>query len=80
MAHPPFAAHRDGARVDVDGRTWWGSCAWDGLGIVAALGLRDATVVSNDVELLARDGRVGGEGVFHVALPAADWWADIRFT
>ena len=79
MAHP-FAAHRDGARVEAGGRTWWGSCAWDVLGIVAALGLREATVVSNRVELHVRDGQVGGDGVFHVALPAADWWADIRFT
>jgi len=79
MAHP-FAAHREGTRVDAGARTWWGSCAWDGLGIAAALGLREATVVSNEVELHVRDGRVGGEGVFHVALPAAEWWADIRFT
>ena len=45
MAHP-FAAHRQGARVDAGGRTWWGSCAWDGLGIVAALELGDATVAA----------------------------------
>ena len=30
MAHP-FAAHHDGARVDAQGRTWWGNCAWDGV-------------------------------------------------
>ena len=45
MAHP-FAVHRTGARVDAGGHTWWGNCAWDGLGIVAALGLREATVTS----------------------------------
>ena len=38
MAHP-FAAHTDGARVDAGGRTWWGNCAWDAFGIVAALDL-----------------------------------------
>src|SRR5690349_21489919 len=43
MAHP-FAAHREGARVDAGDRTWWGNCAWDGLGIVHALGLRDWTI------------------------------------
>ena len=79
MAHP-FAAHRDGARVDAGGRTWWGSCAWDGLGIAAALGLGEATVTSNGLSLHVDDGRVAGDAIFHVAVPARDWWADIRFT
>ena len=79
MAHP-FAGHRDGARVESGGRTWWGNCAWDGLGIVAALGLREATIVSNGVTLAVADGLVGGDAVFHVAVPAREWWADIGFT
>jgi hypothetical protein len=66
MAHP-FAAHRRGTRVDAGGRTWWGNCAWDAYGIVAALGLRDAAITP--------DG-----AVFHIALPAREWWADIGFT
>jgi hypothetical protein len=66
MAHP-FAAHRDGTRVDAGGRTWWGNCAWDAYGIVAALELGEATI--------APDGEL-----FHVAVPARDWWADIGFT
>src|SRR3954451_23542828 len=73
MAHP-FAAHRSGARVDAGRRTWWGNCAWDGLGIVAALGLRDATVTADGLTL-PRD-----DAVFHVSVPARDWWADIGFT
>jgi hypothetical protein len=72
MAHP-FAAHRDGARVDAGGRTWWGNCAWDGLGIVAALGLRDATVTSGGLS-------TEDDVVFHVEVPARDWWADIGHT
>jgi hypothetical protein len=79
MAHP-FAGHREGARVEAGGRTWWGNCAWDGLGIVAALGLRDADVVGNGVTLGVRDGRVADDAVFHVAVPAREWWADIGFT
>jgi hypothetical protein len=66
MAHP-FAAHRDGTRVDSGGRTWWGNCAWDAYGIVAALELGAATI--------APDGEL-----FHVAVAARDWWADIGFT
>jgi Alkylmercury lyase len=79
MAHPS-AAHRDGARVDCDERTWWGNCAWDALGIVAALGLADARVASNAIVLDAVPGGLIGEAVFHVSLPARDWWEDIACT
>jgi hypothetical protein len=79
MAHP-FAAHSSGARVDAGGRTWWGSCAWDGLGIVAALGLTEATVSSNGIRVRVREGNVPGDAVFHVAVPARHWWDDIAFT
>jgi alkylmercury lyase-like protein len=79
MAHP-FAGHRDGARVDAGGRTWWGNCAWDGLGIVAALGRREATVTGNGLTIEVAGGRAHGDAVFHVAVPAAAWWDDIGFT
>ncbi len=79
MAHP-FAAHTEGTRVDAGGRTWWGNCAWDGLGIVAALGLRDATVTSSGITVGVRDGVAHGDAVFHVLVPARDWWADVGFT
>jgi hypothetical protein len=72
MAHP-FAAHRSGARVTSSGRTWWGNCAWDGLGIVAALELRDAEVEAGGV-------RAAGGAWFHVAVPARQWWDDIAHT
>ena len=56
------------------GRTWWGNCAWDGFGIVHALGLRDATITAQ--------GLTAGEPgvVFEVAVPAARWWDDIADT
>jgi hypothetical protein len=80
MAHP-FAAHDRGARAEAGGRTWRGSCAWDAFGIVAALGLRDAEVVdASGIRVAFRDGRPGADAVFHVAVPAARWWADIGFT
>jgi hypothetical protein len=66
MAHP-FAAHREGTRVTAQGRTWWGNCAWDAYGIAAALQLEDAAVDP-------------GGAIFHVAVPAREWWADIGFT
>ena len=79
MAHP-FAAHRDGTRVEAGGRTWWGNCAWDGLGIVAALGLHDAEVHANGVELPVRDREPRTDAFFHVAVRAARWWEDIVHT
>ena len=80
MAHP-FAAERDGAtRVEGGGRTWFGNCAWDGLGLVAALGLGEATVTSGDVSVRVRDGVPVDDAVFHVLVPARDWWADVWFT
>jgi hypothetical protein len=80
MAHP-FAAHDRGARVEAEGRTWRGSCAWDAFGIVAALELTDALVTdATGVEVAFRDGHPAGDALFHVAVPAAEWWADIGFT
>jgi hypothetical protein len=73
MAHP-FAGHTNGARVRAQGRTWWGNCAWDGLGIVAALDLQDATITAQGITLPADDA------VFHVEVPARHWWDDIGFT
>src|SRR4051794_31084484 len=80
MAHP-FAAHHDGARVEApDGRVWWGNCAWDGLGIVTALGLRAATVTAQGISVSVADGAVHGDAVFQVAVPAAHWWDDVAYT
>jgi hypothetical protein len=75
MAHP-FANHRDGARVDAAGGTWWGNCAWDAFGIVAALGLEDWTITAQGITLRPGDD----DAVFHVLVPAAHWWDDIGFT
>jgi Alkylmercury lyase len=79
MAHP-FAAHRDGTRVRSGAREWWGNCAWDAFGIVAALGLREATVEDGAIRLDVREGRAEGDALFHVLLPARAWWDDIGFT
>jgi hypothetical protein len=58
-----------------------GGCAWDGLGIVAALDLPDADVASNGVVLRVRHGTLLDRDVlFHVAVPAARWWEDIADT
>ena len=80
MAHP-FAAHHERSRVTSGDREWWGNCAWDALGIVAALGLGDATVECDGIALTVRDGAVRERDVrFEVAVPAARWWDDIGHT
>jgi hypothetical protein len=80
MAHP-FATHTQGTHVTAGGREWWGSCAWDGLGIAAALDLEAATIESGGLTLELEDGAlVDRSPVFHVAVPAARWWDDIAFT
>ena len=79
MAHP-FAAHTAGARVESDGREWWGNCAWDAFGIVAALNLQRATITAQDITLRVDGDTIDGDALFHVLLPAAHWWDDIAHT
>ena len=80
MAHP-FAAHTDGARVEAQGRTWWGNCAWDGFGIVHALELPEATITAQSITVAVENGLPEATDVaFGVAVPAARWWDDIGHT
>ena len=79
MAHP-FAAPGASTTVESSGRTWWGNCAWDGLGIVAALALPDATLTSNGVAVRVRAGEPADRALFHVEVPARHWWDDIAYT
>jgi len=68
-------------------RTWDVNCAWDALGLVRMLGLRDAQIVDDGGA--DREGRkltiAGGQlverdGVISFARPARQWWDDIGFT
>jgi hypothetical protein len=82
----PFCAVPSGYRVETAERRYWGICAWDALGIAAALG-SDAVVSAPcgdcgaPMALEVRDGRLArGEGVVHFAVPARRWWENIGFT
>jgi Alkylmercury lyase len=80
MAHP-FAGHHEGARLEAVGGPWWGNCAWDALGIAAAVGRREGRIVdASGIEVRLRGGAPQGDAVFHVAVPAAEWWSDIGHT
>lgn len=83
----PFSAVETPHRVEANGRSWWANCAWDALGIPAALHV-DARVESTcpdcaeRLELEVRGGELvrGTELLVHFAVPARHWWDDIVFT
>jgi alkylmercury lyase-like protein len=83
---PPFSGVPTQHRVLARGREYVANCAWDALGIVAALH-EPATVISECAQSGERlELRVGAEGpgesdwVFHCLVPAARWWADLVYT
>jgi hypothetical protein len=82
----PFCAVPSAFRVAARGRTYWGICVWDALGVLAALH-DDGTVTAQcgdcaeELVLEVRGGElVRAEGVVHFGVPAARWWENIAFT
>ena len=83
----PFSAVETPHRVEAAGRSWFANCAWDALGIPAALGA-DGVVSSacadcgEPLRLEVRDGELvdGRDLLVHFAVPARAWWDDIGFT
>jgi hypothetical protein len=82
----PFSAVPTAHRVRAGGRVWYANCAWDAFGICAALHV-DGLVESScpdcgePIWIEIRDRRpVPDELLFHVLVPAAQWWDDIVFT
>ena len=83
---PPFSGVATQHRVDAGGLSYFANCAWDALGIPAALH-RAATVQSRCEQsgepLRLEVGLAGPEPsdwLFHCAVPASHWWDDIVFT
>jgi hypothetical protein len=88
LSFSPFAAGPTDFRVRADGRDWSALCAWDALGVVAALDA-DGLVLGHcaDVCGVPLEVRLAGDAigaldgvVMQFALPARDWWKDIVFT
>ena len=69
-----------------DGRSRYGNCIWDALGVLAMLGsdgVVDSTCADCDasLELRVHNGTLdASDAVVHFAVPAARWWEDIVFT
>jgi hypothetical protein len=83
----PFSAVPTRFTVQVaSGRSYYGNCIWDALGIPAMLG-RDAVIQAacGDCDApLTLEVRANtltrSEGTVHFALPASKWWENIVFT
>jgi alkylmercury lyase-like protein len=83
---PPFSGVPTQHRVTSAGISYFANCAWDALGIPAALH-RPATVLSRceqsmePLELsVTMEGPEASDWLFHCVVPAAHWWDDIVFT
>ena len=83
---PPFSGVPTQHKVTSGGVLYYGNCAWDALGIPAALH-QQAIVHSRceqsleplELEVSER-GPVASDWLFHCVVPAAKWWDDIVFT
>jgi hypothetical protein len=83
---PPFSGVPTQHRVTAAGVSYYANCAWDALGIPAALH-KPATVYSRceqslePLELTVSDERpASSDWRFHCVVPASQWWDDIVFT
>ena len=83
---PPFSGVPTQHRVRTGNREYVANCAWDALGIVAALH-EPAAVISECAQSGERlelavgpDGPATSDWVFHCLVPAARWWADLVYT
>ena len=83
---PPFSGVPTQHLVIVGGTRYYANCAWDSLGIVAALqqpGMVHAQCAQSGEPLhleIGIDGPPPSPWVFHCLVPAAKWWEDIVFT
>ena len=82
----PFCAVPSAFRVETSGKSYWGICIWDALGIVATLGA-DAVIraaCGDCCEPMLLEIRAGmltrSEGIIHFAVPAHYWWDNIGYT
>jgi hypothetical protein len=83
---PPFSGVPTQHRVESQGVSYFANCAWDALGVPAALH-QSATVRSRCERssepltlAVARDGPEPSTWLFHCLVPAARWWNDLVFT
>ena len=82
----PFSAVPTAHRVHAAGRSWYGNCAWDALGICAALHTDGHVETSCPDCGTTISLKVSGQTpdnerlLFHCLVPASHWWKDIVFS
>jgi len=83
---PPFSGVPTQHVAVVDGRRYFANCAWDVLGVPAAL-RRPGEIHSRCEQsgaplrlAVGPDGPEESTWLFHCLVPAAKWWDDIVFT
>ena len=82
----PFSAVPTSHRVLAAGKGWYANCGWDAFGIGAALHVdcefdTHCPDCAEPLHVRVRDGRPEPPDlVWHVLVPAAQWWSDIGFT
>jgi len=83
---PPFSGVPTQHCVTVSGTEYYANCAWDALGIPAALhrcGVVDSRCEQSFEPLhlqVGLDGPEPSSWLFHCLVPAAKWWDDLVFT
>ena len=82
----PFSAIPTRYKVKSGQKEWWANCAWDTLGIAAALNL-DVTIqavypdTKDTIELQVINGTAHGENhIVYFPLPCRQWYDDLAFT
>ena len=83
----PFSGVPTDFRVQENGKTYYANCAWDMLGIPAALNSREAVIDAvcaesrEPIHLEVRDGKVlPSEVKIHFAVPFSRWYDDLPYT
>ena len=82
----PFSGVPTQHVAEAGGRRYFANCAWDALGVVAALhlpGIVHSRCEQSGEPLHLEVGLEGPEPsdwLFHCLVPAAKWWDDIAFT
>lgn len=82
----PFSGTQTQFKVFTNGKTYFANCAWDSLGIPAALHV-DAQVqatcsrTGDPIHISINDGRVSNsDALVHFLVPFRDWYNDLAFT
>ena len=82
----PFSAVETPFKVNVNNKTYFANCAWDSLGIPAALH-SDAQIEAacsqsgQPIQLNIKDGKVSSsDAMVHFLVPFYEWYNDLVFT